>query len=257
LLSYLLNLLASLLDTLLKILRSGRVVGIQQAVRGLHRIYSGLLRLLLLLGSASLLGAVQLLSRLPQILCGLLHLGIVLLCRLLLELTRYFFQIAPELLDVPLVVFRILVLRGSLPLQLLLLAPGQFFQFVGRFLFLGRLLLLAFTALDGFILVLALVQFEFEQVGKVLGILLATATAAATTAAAALALLDLDLGVKRRSFSEVVVSFALKRNGCAGIRFCQVFGDRAHALDSFIDVLGEFLDHRVGARELTCGETAH
>jgi hypothetical protein len=144
----------------------------------LNQILRILLRRLLLRGIAALFGRAHLLRRLLQVACGLLHLRIVLLSGLLFELPRQFFQIAPELLNIALVVLRILVLRALLPLQFCLLASRQFFQFVGRFLLLGRLLLLTFTALNGFVLVRALIEFEFEQVGKIFGILLAAATAA-------------------------------------------------------------------------------
>jgi hypothetical protein len=242
LLSQALQFLASLLDSLLKILRVGRaVLRIQQAVGLVHGIEGLLLRLLLLLRGAGVFGVAQVLGRVLQIPRRLLHLRIVLLRRLPLELTRHLFEIPAQLLDIPLVGFGVLGLLAQLPLQLRLLALGEFLEFVGRLLFLRRLLL-PFTALHGFVLVLALIEFEFEQIGKIFGVLL---TAASAASAAALSLLHLDFGEKCRGLSKVVVGLTLERNRRGGIGLHQVLRDRRHFLDGLVDVLGEILDHLI------------
>ena len=82
------------------------------------------------------------------------------------------------MLDISLIVLRVILL-SLLPLQFGLLALGQFFELVRNLLFLLGLLL-AFTALDGFVLVLVLIQFEFEKVGQILSALLSTTTATTT-----------------------------------------------------------------------------
>jgi serine/threonine-protein kinase ATR len=203
----LLKLLLRLSDALLRILRiAGLAVLTKDAARIIDGLRRLLLRLLLLLCSSSLLGIAQILDGLPKLLGRLSGLRIVLLAGHLLELTLHLFEITTQLSNLPLIVLRSL-LFALLPLKLSLRAFREFLEFVLGFLFLCRLLL-AFAALNGLVLVLVLIQFEFEKIGKVFGALLSAATAA--TAAS---LLDLDLGVQRCRFAEVVVRLAFDRDG--------------------------------------------
>jgi hypothetical protein len=125
----------------------------------------------------------------------------------LLKLLLQLFEFATQLRNLPLVVLRILLLVAALTFNFSLLTSGKLLQLIFSFLLLCGLLL-PFTALDGFVLVLVLIQFQFEQIGKIFGALLA----AATTAATATALLDLDLGVQCSGFAEVVIRLAFDWN---------------------------------------------
>ena len=209
-----LQILASLLNTLLKILRivAGAIL-IQQTIRLLNGVERLLLRGLLLLAVSSVFSITHVLRRLPQVVRGLLHLRIVLLGSLLFQLTRHLFKIATQLLDVALVGFGIRILLALLPLQLGLLAFGKLLELVRSFLFLRRLLL-SFTTLNAFVLVLALIQLQFEQIGKIFSVLLTAATAASATT---LPLLHLDFRIECCSFAKIVVGLTLERNRRRGI----------------------------------------
>jgi hypothetical protein len=214
LVSQLIEILLRLSNSLLQVLRIsllGAVVLIQQPIGILYSAQGLLLRLCLLLRVAALLGITQVLRGVLEITCSLPGLRVILLARHLFELTCHFFEIATQLLNVPLVILRILRLF-ALALNLRLLASGELGELVFQLLFLLRLLL-TFTALHRFVLVPILIQFQFEQIGKIFSTLL-TAAATATTAAS---LADLDVGVESCGSSQELIRLQLRRDRARGV----------------------------------------
>ena len=102
-------------------------------------------------------------------------------CCRALELARQAFGLLLEFLRRHLVAAAtaaaLLLLARTAFLQLLL-TLGQFLQLSQSFIDILRTLLLHFSALDGFILVFVLIQFQFEEIGEIFGVLRAATTAA-------------------------------------------------------------------------------
>jgi len=252
--SQLIELLLSLSNPLLEILGISLAIAIliQRLTRLLNGVGRSLLGLLLLLRSATLFSLTQIIRRVAKGVRSLPRIRIIILAGLLFELALQFFEIAAKLLDVPLVPFSVLRLT-LLSLNFSLLPARQFRELVLDFLFLLGLLL-AFTALDGFILVSVLVQFEFEEIGEILRALLTTAT---TTATAALSALNLDVGIEGSGSAEELEGFQFRRQRAVGIVLHQSFGGRPHLLDRFVHVLRQLFDHGVLIGKLASFEASH
>ena len=125
----------------------------------------------------------------------------------------------------------------SFSLLLFLLALGEFLQFAEGLIDFLRVLLL-FALLDGFVLVLALIQFQFEQVGNVLRTL-------RTTAASATALTNLDFGKQRFGTHQILQCLLFKRLRSICFFCLELIRRRRHLVDGGFQIVCHLFDHLV------------
>src|SRR5262249_49632873 len=141
-----------------------------------------------------------------------------------------------------------LLLLTSASLLQLLLTFGQFLQFAERFIHVLRVLL-HFAPLNGFVLVLVLIEFKFEKIREISCVLRTTAATAATAHA------HLDFIEQGVGAHQELKSLLFERLG--DIRFCclKLFGGRFHLVDGALQVLGHLLDQLVLIRQASARHT--
>ena len=142
-----------------------------------------------------------------------------------------------------------LLLRSTL--HQFLLALGKFLELAdGLVDLLG--VLVHFAALQRFVLVLVLVELEFEQVRKIFGVLTA---AAAPSAAAPHS--DLDFGEERFGSHQVLERLVFERACRVRFLIFQLLGSRTHLFDGLLQVFRQLFELLILTGESAASETLH
>ena len=217
------------------------------------QLFLCLLRGLLLLGCvAALRLLLHILSRLLQSARGIGHLPVIVLAREFIELPRqpfgFFLQFLRSHLIAAAATAALLLLASAALLQFLL-ALGQFLQLPQRFIDILRALLLHFSALDRLVLILVLIEFQFEKIGEIPCVL-----PAATTAATA-AHRHLNLIEQRIRAHQILKRLLLERLGFCGFSGLQLFRRRVHLLNGALQIVRHLLDHLVLIRQAPARHT--
>ena len=142
-----------------------------------------------------------------------------------------------------------LLLRSTL--HQFLLALGKFLELADGLVDLLRVLA-HFATLECLVLVLVLVELEFEQVRKIFGVLTA---AAAPSAAAPHG--DLDFGEERFGSHQVLERLVFERACRVRFLIFQLLGSRTHLLDGLLQVFRQLFELLILAGEPAASETLH